>query len=491
MLSKQQQAVFEGFNSTQHILINASAGSGKTYMLMELIQQYKEPSVLLSFNKAIQEENKEKAIKLGIHKEVGGYLDVLTSHSFLLKFFQSSFKIQANKVWEYCRLNFKFSDRGQMYHVLSTIRDKGFMPRSIQELKDELKDSQYITFGSKNTKKWIKNALTIFNCLQDLENNTDIIDFNDMVRIPLVNNWIALKPQLLPNVLYIDEVQDLNNYQLEFIKQALETKPEMKVVVVGDTKQGIYGFRGAVNSMEKVFNLLSPNVKAYPLDTTYRCRNEIVKFVNDEIIESEMVAFKEGGKVLIHDTNDEIEFLGIVINQNIDMIISPKNSTLISIWLCLFLNGYNGVLKGSGIKKGLTKAVNSVSAQNWTEFLCGLKAIIVQDKRSKELESHVDMAECLLNIISRLKITSKKNLLEFINKLESDEFQELHKNKKCISLETVHSSKGQESNNVGVISDWFTDTYGQGDNMKYVSYTRAIDALHVFTCYNVKDQSSI
>ena len=61
ILSKYQQAILDGFKTTNgNMLINALAGSGKTFLLVELSKLISTYSVFVAFNKSIQEELKSR-----------------------------------------------------------------------------------------------------------------------------------------------------------------------------------------------------------------------------------------------------------------------------------------------------------------------------------------------------------------------------------------------------------------------------------------------
>ena len=60
-LSKYQDDIVNAFKNTKdNLFINAFAGSGKTFMLLELSKYITTYSVFIAFNKSIQEELKTK-----------------------------------------------------------------------------------------------------------------------------------------------------------------------------------------------------------------------------------------------------------------------------------------------------------------------------------------------------------------------------------------------------------------------------------------------
>ena len=100
------------------------------------------------------------------------------------------------------------------------------------------------------------------------------ISFNDMVWLPVVNNWV--KPRY--DLVCVDEAQDMNLPQLEMAIRAV--RPGGRVCVVGDDRQAIYGFRGAAqDGMEMMKRRLK--AQTLGLTTTYRCPKVVVEIASE------------------------------------------------------------------------------------------------------------------------------------------------------------------------------------------------------------------
>jgi hypothetical protein len=69
------------------------------------------------------------------------------------------------------------------------------------------------------------------------------------------------KPRLSYEVLYVDEFQDTTPCVLDIV---LNQKDTAKIIIVGDRRQAIYGWRGAVNAMQMV------DCKTAPLSQSFR-----------------------------------------------------------------------------------------------------------------------------------------------------------------------------------------------------------------------------
>lgn len=100
--------------------------------------------------------------------------------------------------------------------------------------------------------------------------NTSVIDFDDMLYLPVIlglnfRSW---------DWLFVDEAQDTNDIQLHILRQSLAH--DSRIVAVGDRHQAIYGFRGAnFDAMDRItqaFDALTLN-----LSVSYRCSQSVAK----------------------------------------------------------------------------------------------------------------------------------------------------------------------------------------------------------------------
>ena len=130
-------------------------------------------------------------------------------------------------------------------------------------------------------------ATAIDNCLtvgEDLAREEGIIDFTDMVWLPVrwqlhTRSWFRAYPDL-----FVDECQDLNQAQLTLALMLAGqaegyTRKPGRILFVGDPFQAIMGFAGAdCNSYSHIVN--QAKATELPLSTCYRCprsRSELVK----------------------------------------------------------------------------------------------------------------------------------------------------------------------------------------------------------------------
>ena len=162
-----------------------------------------------------------------------------------------------------------------------------------------------------------KNKQTIFKPLRYYQYNqylltNKLIDFDDIFLIYL-NKF---KGQENIKYLLIDEFQDTNNLQYLIIKKIIN--PETKIICVGDINQSVYSFRGAnkkiVNKYIKEFKS-----KIYSLSTNYRSNKGIINFINHFNNKSKLIANNNQNGVIkakrFNSINEENEFIyNLLIN---------------------------------------------------------------------------------------------------------------------------------------------------------------------------------
>ena len=79
----------------------------------------------------------------------------------------------------------------------------------------------------------------------------------------------------------VDEYQDTNEVQYEFVR--LLSEPRHNILVVGDDDQSIYAFRGATIKNILEFEHDFPNTKVVKLEQNYRSTGNILDVANSVI----------------------------------------------------------------------------------------------------------------------------------------------------------------------------------------------------------------
>lgn len=156
-----------------------------------------------------------------------------------------------------------------------------------------------------------KNVWKIYEAYQDSMIRSGGIDYDDILiyahRILITHDWIAKIYRAKYKHICVDEAQDLNKIQYEFIK-AFCGDTLKSVFMVGDPNQMIYGFNGSSNRYlcdEFVRDFLP---KKYDLKDNYRSTREVIQVVNKLKSDSQVVSeYALKGQVHFNEYEDEIE----------------------------------------------------------------------------------------------------------------------------------------------------------------------------------------
>ncbi len=306
-LNPQQQEAVE-FNSAPNIIV-AGAGSGKTrvltYKIAYLLENGFEPSQILAltFTNKAAKEMKERIIQLVGKKAKQIWMG--TFHSTFAKILRA----EANKIGY--ESNFSIYDREDSVSLVSNciqslnITIDSLSPSAVQHKISFLKNQmispeEYVKHIASNLiEKKIGEIYTEYN-KRLKENNS--LDFDDLLLKPIElftkNQRILSKYRGQFKYILVDEYQDTNKAQYELLK--LLTTSRIKICVVGDDAQSIYGWRGAdINNMlnfEKDF----PKAKTFRLEQNYRSTGMILKAA-DSIIKNNVNQIK---KTLWTENND-------------------------------------------------------------------------------------------------------------------------------------------------------------------------------------------
>lgn len=82
-------------------------------------------------------------------------------------------------------------------------------------------------------------------------------------------------------ILIVDEFQDLDESQFEFVQLFKQIQPSLRVIAIGDLAQNIYRFRGTSNEFlrTKIYEV-DPDLTTFQLTTNFRSTPAILHFVN-------------------------------------------------------------------------------------------------------------------------------------------------------------------------------------------------------------------
>ncbi len=144
------------------------------------------------------------------------------------------------------------------------------------------------------------------------------VDFDDLIGLPLklLQNHAAVRQkwQVLVGHVLVDEYQDTNATQYEFLKLLVGGNPaaSARFTLVGDDDQSIYGWRGATLDNLKKLPLDFPALKVIKLEQNYRSTSAILRAANNVIAPNPKLfpknlwsALGEGEPVRVVDADSE------------------------------------------------------------------------------------------------------------------------------------------------------------------------------------------
>jgi len=325
---KQEQAVFHKDGA---ILVKASAGSGKTRVLTErikrLLPQTQRNILALTFTNKAGEEMKERLDLPDIEKR----LFIGTFHSFCQKILENHgasigirtlphiFEDEADRlrlIEQAIELTPSYNEK---YKILDLNKKRDFCFRAlgyISKIKRELctKEETSKIFQD-------ENASLFYNSYQELLQSQNAIDFDDLIERAFylfnVNSNIASLYRRTYEYICVDEAQDLNKAQYEFLK-ALTNGVHKNVMFVGDPNQSIFAFNGSSadfmgeNYFIKDFN----PVKIIELNENYRSSIKVMEAAKKIMPEADdIVNVVKQGDFSINAAIDEDEEANWIINK--------------------------------------------------------------------------------------------------------------------------------------------------------------------------------
>jgi DNA helicase-2/ATP-dependent DNA helicase PcrA len=260
----QREAVYDESNAC---VVNANVGSGKTTVLISKIIylhqvkhiDYRDMVVLTFTNKAAN-EIKERLFLFENNLNTEELQCFGTFHSVALHFLRNLLPIEQ---LGYSKDFWVIEPEEELDIALQIIHDEKLIIKYKNRLKKRLEQEQ--------VSRYQDDLIKLKELLQEEKIKQNKMSFSDL----LINVSHLLKDQYIaPEWIIIDEVQDSDKMQLDFI-DALK-KNNTKIFAVGDPNQVIYSWRG---SSLNVFYTLKEKYKARELSlpVNYRSSTSILE----------------------------------------------------------------------------------------------------------------------------------------------------------------------------------------------------------------------
>jgi len=470
--SEQQHII----GSTGNIRINAVAGSGKTTTIIEYAKSRPASAriLYLAFNKSVKLEATKKFEEKGLHN-----VKVETAHSLAFKHivFKHNYKVkgQGYKTYEIADIsNLQvISEKHSQYIVANHINK--FISYFCNSDVKKVQDLNYL-----DTITDAKAAAFVKSFYRYIESQTRLLlSKMDKGEIEIIHDFYLKKFQLSNPILgfdYIlfDEGQDASSAMLDiFLKQKC-TK-----VIVGDTHQQIYGWRYAVNSLEKV------DFKTYDLSTSFRFSQhianlamEVLKFKNhiteeplkDVPIKGQGTVKESKTKAVLARTN-----LGLLLKA-IEYVTEKKKVK--HIYFEGNINSYTYADEGASL-------YDVLNLYNGKHFRIK-DAMIKSMKDLSELQDYIDKTEDMqLGMMVEIVKEYGNEIPGIIKAIKDKHIPNDEKEKAEMIFSTVHRCKGMEYDSVQLVNDFITEekleklTDNKNEKLNKVKLNEEINLLYV------------
>ena len=297
------------------------------------------------------------------------------------------------------------------------------------------------------------------------------ISFDDMVFCAVALDLARPRYDLV----IVDEAQDMNAAQLLLARAIV--KKTGRIMIVGDDRQAIYGFRGAdADGIDRLKAELS--AQELGLTTTYRCAQAIVRVA--QAVVPDFVAGPNNPEGVVDSLGYDAVFGAAKPG---DFVLSRKNAPLMPLCLGFLKRGIRARIEGRDLGKMLANIVAGFKAKSvpnyldkvnaWTEKMTKrVNKIAKEDLRTAKLDEVRDQAEVLTAIAEGCA-----NVAEILTRCttlfgDSDGTTPAH-----VILSSVHKAKGLEADRVFILADTVSTRSVEESNIYYVAVTRAKNHL--------------
>lgn len=467
---EQGTAINDIVRSDEHICLESVAGSGKTSVIVGACREIPRSvnAIVVAFNKSIARELEERL--RGTPVKTG------TFHSVCFQFVKSRMgkvEVDGGKCYNLVRKHVpEMKDAAQeIVRLVGLMKNNGLglVEQNNDEIVEALRDNYDITHMDFADREIVAAARVVFAKSRKI---LTVLDFDDMIYFALM--FIVEKGWAMDtyDLVIVDEFQDMNEVQLSLLAVMGN-----RIVGVGDTFQGIYGFRGAgTDTMEKARERW--NMKPLTMSITFRCPVKVVEHAQQWVPYLKARPDAPAGVVqyLAYPSLWEL------LRPEECMVLCRNNFPLFSVAMQLLKEQKSFNMPGNYPKK-LMGFVRSFKADDVQTFRVRLQdwweekqKELLAKKKMGALERENDKFQCLWEIQKQCV-----SVQEILNKLDS-----MMRASYGPVLTTIHGAKGLEADRILILEpELMPSKYAvtevelqQEQNLMYVAATRAKEELY-------------
>ena len=477
--SRYQQAIFDFVTHGRgHGVVSAVPGSGKTTTLLEAAGLLDvQRTLFVAFSKAIATELQHKLARRG------SPMRAQTIHSLGNATIRKTLDRPMIDDGKYTRLaeawllDYRVSPqeyRRPLAQLVGLAQLTCTQPTDMQALADLM-----TRHGIVVAEPMILLDAVLPVLQRGMETAQQTIDFNDMVWLP----W-AMGLKLQPfDYIFVDECQDLNRAQLEFILRCVGG--DGRLLFVGDPHQAIFGFAGADNASVATITQRTGATELL-LSICYRCPTSHIKLAAEVYAGIEAAPGAKRGEVISITQRQMAQHV-----KAGDMIICRCTAPLVAAALALVRAGVPAQVQGRDIGDeviNMLRGFGRLPGFRYESLLTYLEryredrfALLLQrNAPGTAIEALHDRVNTLIEIYSNSspRPTILNDLIAYVEYLFAG-------GEGSIILTTIHRAKGLERERVFLLlpdllphpsatQEWEKI---QENNPKYVALTRAKSTL--------------
>lgn len=472
-------------HSRGDIKINAVAGSGKTTTIIEYARSRPTGSSILylAFNRSVKVEAEKKFAEKKLD-----HVHIETAHSLAFKYIVrgNNYRLKQGsyKTHEIVEL-LKLPDYGEKHteYVIANHINK-FLAYFCNSDKQKVRDLNYLDIVvDPQAAEFVKRFY------KEIEQQTRLfLKKMDDKQIEITHDFYLKKfqlsdPALNYDYILFDEGQDASVAMLDVFLKQKATK-----VIVGDTHQQIYGWRYAVNSLERV------GFKTLHLSTSFRFRQDIADFATDLLDWKSYLGEHDEVSITGKGTSKELKTKAMIGRTNLGLLVQAIQ----------YVSGRKDAKRiyFEGNFNSYTYAEDGASLYDVLNLYNG-KRILIRDKMIRsmkdmhELEEYIEKTEdAQLGTMVDLVKDYGNTIPGLISKIKDLHVDDDEKEKADMIFSTVHRCKGMEYDTVYLANDFLkedrlqqakTEVKEEGTraklieeiNLLYVAVTRARNTIYV------------
>jgi len=472
-------------NSTGNIKINAVAGSGKTTTVIEYAKTRPSKSKILylAFNKSVKLEAIKKFVEKGLNN-----VRVETAHSLAYKHivFQNNYKVKlhgykTNEIAEL--LNLQGNGEKHAEYIIANHINK-FISYFCNSDVQKVQDLNYLdTVSDSNAKIFVK---TFYNYI--LNQSRLLLSKMDKGEIEITHDFYLKKfqlsnPKLNYDYILFDEGQDASPAMLDiFLKQ------KAIKVIVGDTHQQIYGWRHAVNSLEKT------SFNTYNLSTSFRFSQDIANLAMGVLDFKNIIDQYKPISITGKGNSKANKSKAVIARSNLGLLLKAIE----------YVTEKNKVkyIYFEGNISSYTYADDGTSLYDVLNLYKGKHHLIKDNliktmKDLEELEDYIEKTEEVqLGMMVEIVKEYGNEIPNIIKEIKEKHVENDEKEKAEMIFSTVHRCKGMEYDTIHLVNDFISEEklrklkedkkkelylpkLNEEINLLYVAVTRTRNSLHI------------